>query len=290
LYLFDNKYYITKNFFLSKSIYSRVVHPFLFPRRPRSHVARNVNRGKGAPIPGVRAAPSSRASLVRKRGVGGAPPSYSRADPVYMSPQRADRGEGALPGVHGPGFLCPPCTQTGSGWRAPFLFPRGPHSRVTPARGPGGGGTSGCARPWVPVPPLHTNGGWVAHPLPIPTWTPFACHPSTRARGGAASRFVHSPRFALHLVRKAQTRVRAQTGKGAPLPIPAPPPICVSALCRNRGWGGLHVAPGLRVSFARGRGHKGRGALLLGLRVPHSRRHCAQEGRGGADSHSRVGP
>src|SRR6266702_3518478 len=104
------------NFFLSKLIYSRVVHPFLFPRRPHLHVAWSVNQGKGAPIPGVRAAPSSCAPLVHKRGVGDMPPSYSHADPVWVSPQGAGWGEGALLGVHGPRFLCPPCMQTGGRW------------------------------------------------------------------------------------------------------------------------------------------------------------------------------
>src|SRR6266702_3572431 len=126
------------NFFLSKLIYSRVVHPFLFPRRPHLHVAWSVNQGKGAPIPGVRAAPSSCAPLVHKRGVGDMPPSYSHADPVWVSPQDAGRGEGVLLGVRGPR---------------------------------------------VPVPPLHANGGQVAHPLPIPAQTPFTCHPSMQARG-----------------------------------------------------------------------------------------------------------
>src|SRR6266702_2874983 len=234
------------NFFLSKLIYSRVVHPFLFPRRPHLHVAWSVNQGKGAPIPGVRAAPSSCAPLVHKRGVGDMPPSYSHADPVWVSPQGAGWGEGALLGVHGPRFLCPPCMQTGGRWHTPFLFPHNPHSHVTPA----------CRRGGV----------------------------------GTASGFAHSPQFALHLVHKAQTRARVQMGKGAPLPIPTLPPVCVSALHQNRGWGGLHVAPGLRVPFVRGRGCKGGGAPLLGLRMPRSRRHCAQGGRGGADSHSCVGP
>src|SRR6266702_3995074 len=63
--------------------------------------------------PRVCTAPGSCAPLAHKRGAGGALPSYSHTDPICVSPQHTGQGEGVLPGVCGPGFLCPPCTQMG---------------------------------------------------------------------------------------------------------------------------------------------------------------------------------
>ncbi len=148
------------NFFLSKSIYSRVVHPFLFPRSPRSHVARSVNRGKGARIPGVRVAPSSRAPLVHKRGVGGAPPSYSRADPVRVSPRVRAGGRGRFRVCTAPGSCAPLARKRAGG--APPSYSHADPIRVSPQHaGQGEGALPGVRGPGFLCPPCtQTGGGW----------------------------------------------------------------------------------------------------------------------------------
>src|SRR6266702_38679 len=232
--------------------------------------------------------------------------------PIPARTQRAGRGEGALPGVHGPGFLCPPCTQTGSRWCAPFLFPRGPPFACHPSMRARGRGHFWVCAAWVPVPPLHANGGQVAPPLPIPTRTPFACHPSTQARG-RGRRFrvcawlpVRTP----PLCAKRKWGRGPTRGRAYPFPflhhlpfacrpcaetggvgVCARPPVCVSPL---RGVGGAKegghrfwvcVCP-IRVAVMRKGG--GGAPIPIPARAPdlHAR-YARKRGRGvGHPSHS----
>src|SRR6266702_4614840 len=137
-----------------------------------------------------------------------------------------------------------------------------------------GGATSGCVCGLgFPCPPCAQMGaGGVPHPVHVSPqqagWREGAPLPGLHTAPGLCSTIAH----------KAQTG--AQMGKGAPFPIPMPPPIRMSRLHRNWGWRGLRTVPSLCAPFARGRGRKREGALLLGLRMPHSRCHCMQGGRG----------
>ncbi len=205
-------------------------------------------------------APGSCAPLARKRGAGGALPSYSRADPhSRVIPARGPGGGGAS-GCARPGFLCPPCAQTGGRWRTPFLFPRGPHSHVTPARGPGGGGAASgfahgsrfalhlCAQSANGEGGPNGEGGAPSHfraasrlrvaPAPKPGVWGFARGPrfacplcegwGAQRRGGAASGFARAP-FASPLCARGEG--------GRRFPFPRGPPICVPDVHANEGGG-----------------------------------------------------